>query len=507
MKKDISEKEEKIPSDEQTGPEIEDPKRFSAAKEPDLVETLKGWLKNQDMSIRSMLDHIKEVDQELEGQKINIVFANTINDSSFFQSADPKDQDKTTGKREYCLTEESDLCSFMQKKKNSYLRLYFLMLIGLRVVEVRQSEQYIEELNKYIGWDDEQVMEDVDMPFSEVCSVLSVRSIEIQKQTRSGHIVYEAIGYTEEQVYKIRTAFWKNYVNLRQPLIRWLIQLNDEQQYPSAVLAGKGLADLAQIDFSYLYEWVIFQGDTIHKLSQINCLARIMEYAWKTEKYRGNAQQILKDWMEQIGSKAWIVSLLCSLSEPDMVDQKDMRDCLKRRLDQFFMEQDWAGFLILKVHQERKLCHMIYDALAECFMESRGNTEKEMVCLQFLSLLLSECCLIPKTGAELTLLQVFQEQRRREVQSPMLCWLWRHRGYRNVLESILDQYLERLPEGYGETYLRMFIRMLAFTGERIDFENMEVYLQHSVNYKKLRSKQRLYQWLQGLIKQRMERRR
>ena len=315
-------------------------------------------------------------------------------------------------------------------------------------------------------------------------------------------MVQEAIGYTEENVRKLRKIFWRNYVSLRAPLIQWLAEVNEGKQYPGAVLAGIGLADFAQIDFAFIYDRVIAMGTDIHSEAQVYCMARIMENTWEIERYRNNVRHLLHHWMEQSKSQAWLISLVCYLSNINMVDRDKLQKCLKRKIEIFSIEQRWAGFLILKAHQNLELCRILYDALAELYVRAESKVEKKQVCLQFLTMLFVEGCVVSEKGGDLVFVQALRGKERVEKQKPMMLLIWRTLEYRRLLQNILDGYFSDLRTGFDENNLKNFIMMLAFTGRKTDFENMEVYLMRKSGCGNAVTKVQLYREIQELFMQR-----
>lgn len=472
---------------------------------PNSEESIKEKLKNLNAADEKMMQNLKEIIQELEGQNINIVFANTIQDSSFFQGAEYERKEELDDEQRYCLTQNEDFLLFMQDKKNSCLKIYLLMLIGVRVIEIRNLNSYMEQMKICIGWKEDQVLEDMELPFSRICRLLGVGQVEIRKHTQAGMIIQEAIGYNEEEIRILRRIFWENYMNLREPLIKWLTEINESKQYPGAVLAGVGLAAFAQIDFWYLYDKMVMQGKRNLSTGQIHCMARIMKNAWEIDRYRENVVYILRNWMEQEKSQVWLVSLVCWLLDTSMVERSKLQKCLKRKVEIFSPEQNWAGFLILKVHHSLELCILLYDVLAELYLEAKNKMEKEQVCLQFLSMLYMECCLISEKRENLAFILVLGQKECRERQKPMMLLIWRTLEYRRFLQSVLDKYLFEVSVEYGETGLKKFFMMLAFTGQKQDFENMEVYLKRKTQYGKYDIKMQLYQEFQEMLMQNRKR--
>lgn len=467
-------------------------------------ESIKKKLNDLDADNEKVRQILKEVIQEQEGQNINIVLANTIQNSSFFRSMEYKEKENLEDEQKYCLIRDEDFLMFVKKRKNSCLKLYLFMLIGIRVIEINKLNEYMEQMKLCIGWTEEQILEDMELPFSKVCCLLGVDRVEIRKNTKAGIIIQEAIGYNEEEIKILRRIFWENYVNLREPLIKWLTGINEGKQYPGAVLAGIGLAELAQIDFAFLYDRIEKQVKKIYTVQQISCIARIMKNAWEIDAYRENIVNMLHNWMEQEKSQAWIISLICWISNSSMVERSKLQKCLKKKIEIFSIEQNWAGFLVLKAHQSLELCHLLYDSIADFYIEAENRIERELVCLQYLSILYMESCLISEKGESLAFIQVLGEKECREKQKPMMLFIWRILEYRRFFQSILDKYLIGIPVDYDETCLKKLFMMLAFTGQKNDFENMEVYLKRKTGYEKHNIKMRLYQEFQELLMQRRQ---
>ena len=472
---------------------------------PDMESSAKNNLKNLNSPNEEILQDLKELFQEQECQNLNIVIANTIQDSSFFQNQNNQEMKHPKDEKNYCLTQEKDFLLFMHDKKNSCLKLYLLMLLGVRVIETNKLNYYTEQLKLCIGWNEEDPMEDTDLPSSKVCHMLGVEQFEIEKRTQAGMMALEAIGYTEENIRILRKIFWRNYVNLREPLIQWLTKVNDGNQYPGAVLAGMGLADFAQLDFAFIYDRLIVWEKKMHSEAQISCITRIMKNAWMTEHYRDNISHLLQHWLEQNKSLGWLVSLTCYVSDSAMVDAGKLQKCLKNKIEIFSLEQKWAGFLILKAHQSPVLCNILYNALAELYTNAESKVEKEQICLQFLTMLFVESYFVSEKGKDLVFIQLLTNKECAKKQKPMLFLLLKTLEYRRLLQSILDRYFSILPKAFDKSALKNFIILLAFTGQKTDFENMIVYLKRKSGCGNLTIKAQLCRELQEILMQKKKR--
>ena len=462
-------------------------------------------LKNLNTPSEETIRNVKELFREFEGQNINIVLADTIQDSSFFSDIKDTGEEKPEAEQEYCLTQEEDFLKFMDDKRNSCLKLYLLMLLGVRVIEINNLNHYTEQIKRCIRWNEEESTEDTDLPFSKVCRLLGVRQMGIQKRTQAGMMIQEAIGYTENDIRILRDLFWGNYMNLREPLIRWLAEVNEGKQYPGAVLAGMGLADFARIDFAFIYDRVVVSENKFYSEAQIYCMKRIMENAWKEERYRNNVKHLLHHWLDQDRSQSWLVSLVCYLSDANMVDKEKLKKCLEKKIEIFAIEQKWAGILILTAHQNPVLCSILYDAMAELYAKAESRTKKERICLQFLSMLFVENCYVSEKKGNLVLLKLMEDKECVRKQRPMMLLIWRNLEYRRLLQGILDRYFSNLPMEYDEVNLKNFFMMLAFTGQKSDFENMMVYLKRESGCGNMTIKKRLYRELQEVLIQRKKR--
>lgn len=445
------------------------------------------------------IQNLKDIIREYDGQSLNIVYADKIQGSSFFSNMQYEEKEKSKAEQFYCLTQEEDFLLFMHNKRNSCLKLYFLMLLGVRVIETNNLNRYIEQIKRCIGWNEEEPIEDTDMPFSKVCCLLRVEEMGIIKRTQAGKMTQGAIGYTANDIRKLREIFWKNYMSLRAPLIQWLVEVNEGKRYPEAVLAGIGLADFAQIDFAFIYEKVVVSENKFYSESQIYCMKRIMEYAWKEKRYHDNIKHLLHHWLDQGQYQSWLVSLVCYLSDKNMVEQDKLKKCLKRKIEIFAIEQKWAGFLILTAHQNPVLCNILYDVLAELYTKAESRTEKEQICLQFLAMLFAENCFACEKRETLMFIQVLEEKDCIRKQMPMMRMIWRDFEYRRLLQSILDRYINSFPLVLDKPNLKSFVIMLAFTGQKADFENMTVYLKRKSGCDNMAIKQQLYRELQETL--------
>lgn len=428
----------------------------------------------------------------------NLVIANTISESSFFKSPT---ESKGAEEKIYCLTEPGELHKFMEQKKDSMLKLYLLVLAGVRIVEKNELDSQALILASYLDTGEEKAFSgDRELPLSSITEQLNAREYVIEKNTPAGKTKAEAIGYTEEQAAKIRNILWKEYLFLRRPMTEWLLQVSKQSGFSASFLASEGLAKLCALDFSYAQDQVLNVLEKGKSIREIGCLAEILLEIAKHPGTQNYAVHLVKNWTRRNYSNAWLAGLTCYVREPSTADARILHERLCTTLtgENPYGQKTVIWYLGTLLHNNSVFGEMLYDAIAEAFSDADFEENKERISLNVLSLMLEEIYRAGKRTPKLVLIDLLNEDSIRKKALSMWRHVWKNYELRHLTQDLLDYYFEKISTT-GE-YMKLFFRMLAYTRVKADFDNTIIYLEHPGAGRKTR--EFLKNWLLELKKTR-----
>lgn len=478
-------------------------------------------LKNQ-QDIQGLADAVSSVLAELGTSgniTANFVIAKEIKKSSFF-SGDSKEEKGQAGEEQeegeqgqgkqddrsslYRLDDEKEMKRFITEQQDHMLFVYMLVLASMRVVEKSRLHDLAEKVRSYITDDRERFADGNQHPLYLILEQINALEYTIVKNTVAGRLELEGVGYPQDRAAKLREIIWKELVYLREPLLEWLLELNRKESYPMGVFAAEAISEYASMDFSYAYDHIIKPLTQADRISGFGTLGRVMTALYINDRYKENIRSLSSHWLSTgTSSKTWLAALSIYLKYPESAETGR----IKGKLIQVLSGEDYSSddevfkYLGILLCGYKELAGLVYIAAAEAFSGS-DKEKKELVCLNVLNLLLYEILMSRTSRRRLNLVDGVNDQECRKQIVCVYRHIWSDWMMRHMMETILDVYLEGTQAPDSSEYMKLFFRMLAFSGKKNDYENMMVYLDKGERRNAM--KKELLRWLYELRMARMQ---
>lgn len=111
-------------------------------------------------------------------------------------------------------------------------------------------------------------------------------------KTENTFICFESAAYSRN----ILECVWKEYIFLREKLIKWLSEYISDQNYSKAIRAIKALALFAQLEFDYFNKEVFPKLFLRKNIMSDYAIAQISLQINQNEKYKKNIENLYKYW-------------------------------------------------------------------------------------------------------------------------------------------------------------------------------------------------------------------
>lgn len=467
-------------------------------QEEGVNEEKEETVKNPEEDKKEFIEDIEKLFSYLgnvKGTVVNCVVANEINDSSFFQKQEKESLKE--GQKIYCLTEENGFWEFMQKYRNTRIQLYMLVTVGLGTVEKSQLDHLAISLNHLLGMETEDIAPDYGCSFTELRLQLNLTECVIKKETFAGTTDLDAIGYNKEQLDILRKLLWKEYIQLREPLLEWLLRLNETCDYPISICAGEALSEFSVIDFGYVYEHIIKQMLRRDTISNTGCLSRILLKTGGIKKYEANVAELVNNILDRRRSNFCISAMTYYLNFPEMIPQEKIDNMLKVVIKSEREGRKLFQNIIVLLRKYPIFASIFYRNVMEIYDEQGRYSDRKRVCEKVLSGLRLETYVLWTGSPKLMLIEELNDKRTREETTRLWRDIWQRKEMRMKLCDILDNYfgIGKNYVNFCTKYMYLFFRTLSFSGQKTDFDNMMLYLERSIYGEKSRIKEELKKYL------------
>lgn len=443
----------------------------------------------------------------------NVVIANEIHGSSFFESGEATE----TEDKMLCLNldDMAKLEAFFQyyKNKNNIIFYYIVSIACLGAIEKTQLDNVSRKLITYINSDTEEIVTGYNYTLSRLTQQLGLKELMLIKIRRNSEQKVEGIGYEEHKLKKLRNILWKEYVQLRKPMMDWLIDLYMHSHDETIILwSRKAILDYTEIDGNYICEYVERKISNWEHVSNLKFLCSLMLKLHQIDDVRMQTEGILNSWVKQHNRKLWLVSFSCfidlgnaGVNETDL--DEAIQECFTGSTDTD-NNQQISKYLLSEMRRQNKAKELVYRNFRAVYDSAAGKLEKERCCLNLLLLLLWDTIYCAGASSTNTVVYSLHEAEWRKLLSPVFYDIWSNADSRAILSDITDHLFQHLNTCDADTVniLKPFFQMLAFNRSKICYENVIVYLNRPVGEKRDDAKTAISHFLELQLLQRKKER-
>lgn len=389
-----------------------------------------------------------------------------------------------------------DLDTFIQKYKNTR---YVAMLITLSMIKIIPEQYFFtiaDLLNAKINSLNEGDKEDKDIFLSNEVVIRKLSAVKVQATINShiGKIPFECFMFKKEiSNSDMVRQIWKNYIFIRGEIYSWLIEISRIQELRKYILAHifQTITEIALMDFQFAQSHII--PDLIKGKNNDSefLLVKLLEKGLQLNTYKQNIDNLLIHWCTIDNS--WLWKIAFSLYDKDNKCKFHIK--LKERLHLIIKGELEAGtefihsdvvyryqygssidFGLIQEHDE--LAEIYIYELAKIFNKCCSRKEKIRFGYYFVNLFYQDFMEEGYPKYKMVFLNIFNNKELRKAMEPVIKYIWETRIFREEIVKILLLYLKLLCDNNRDSnYIKCFIRAIAFTGEKEDYDNTVRFLE------------------------------
>ncbi|MBQ3604308.1 MAG: hypothetical protein IJA02_10740 [Clostridia bacterium] len=419
------------------------------------------------------------------GDYSNVINADTINDSDIQRSESNALASKVS-KEKSQIKSEDDFEKFVDQYKNTKTLSALIAVASLDRIEERNFDYVCDELKSRLDELTQPTQEDLklDSPFESRYRLLKtafMRTLSVKRNTHTGLIDTNCICFSDETMAeRIRIWLWIMYPQFRSVVIDWLLHIGLSNDWFLSATAQNGVAEYATIDFDYTISKIITKLRKNLNNYNISTLSMIIERFYEKNLNKDNVENLLLQWISE-KNDLWMVSFrlwakgYAQKCEGKMLDV--INKCLfssERRKEKYFM------YIMGFAHRSEFISNSIINILNSHFTNCSQKSEKDYIAQTFLWLLLFDYFTTDEIHKLLVFVNSSNSKNTREKMRPIIHYVLGYHHMRKNLFEILNSFFAEYNANSGEwASTEKFIRELAFTGKKEDFERVISWLTKS----------------------------
>lgn len=323
-----------------------------------------------------------------------------------------------------------------------------------------------------------------------VLDILGARKVPATVKNETGDMEIQCIELKEpELIPGTAAAIWENYLEIREGLIEWLLEISRVREYRQILLyqITEAVAELAVLDFAYARSFIIPRFMHNESKDDFYFLRAILCKSLKSERCRKNADTLLCHWCK-LDNNDFLWKTALSLADEDAY--YDFSVCLSRRLSNIIkgeisrgipVESMPAGYLFkeetaipFQILQENSVAAMLYlEAVAEQFEACCTKREQLRFGYYFVMLMWKDYIGEGYPAYRSLFIDSVNQKSIGKRMGLLLRYIWQIQTFRErIVEPVLGMYIKEYQEKQVSWhYMKKFLRILAFTGREIDYRH------------------------------------
>lgn len=317
---------------------------------------------------------------------------------------------------------------------------------------------------------------------------------------------------------QVRRLAWQMYPQLRPILTKWLLDFQTRADSAAgralAHAAIRGLAVYASLDAAYACHHIIPQlENSCTTQADVRYLVTFIRQFMQAENCRMIADELLRRWCGKPGRFFWQIPYQLYSDKEQLRFCADVPDALRKRLQQDcnglrhsnpgWHTQD-RGYFLYPAHRNRASAALLAKEIAQCFSACKTIPDRYQMAVYFLVLFRWDYLTDFSSTPELSFLRSLHDKEARSFLLPVFQFIWRYVELRNTIRQVLECHFAELNSNDASgAYLERPFEFLAFTGNRIDYENTIKLLKDCARREDARPVSgHLIDYLSGILQQR-----
>lgn len=427
------------------------------------------------------------------GDNPNFISAENIENSNIQGRLESLVSDNNSSDEVIYLNDEKCFEKYVDKFKNSKVLLALIATASLEKIEETNFDFVCNELKEHLDMVVKPSEEDKlsDSPFESRMHLLNeaflTRTV-MKRNTHAGIINTNCICFcNKELALKIRNWLWNMYPQFRNVIVDWLIKLSNIDKWFLCAMAQNGIAEYSSIDFEYSLDSIFPKLYRNPNQSQIATLSFVIERLYEKGINEENVEKMLFDWFGYENSDLWMVGFrLCAKGYAQKCKEK-MSEILYKHIFVPYLRKDKCFLYIMGfAHRSEYISKELIDVLCKSFEQKKLKTQKDEVAKIFLWLMLYDLFTTDKTYTQLVFIECADTLEIRRKMRPIIHHILSNFQLRGELFEILNAFLIGYCINSGDwSRIEKFVRELAFTGKKEDFDRTINWLQKSKKNKQL----------------------
>ncbi|MDE6932913.1 MAG: hypothetical protein K2P37_09540 [Oscillospiraceae bacterium] len=285
---------------------------------------------------------------------------------------------------------------------------------------------------------------------------------------------------------QVRRYAWEMYPQLRPVLTEWLLHFQESVDSSAdralAYAATRELAVYASLDAEYACYYIIpLLESSCTAQADVKYLATFFRQFMQAEDCQMAGDEVLCRWCGKRDKLFWQIPYQLYSDEEKWRFCQDVPDALRKRLLEDHsglgrLNPGWygqnRGCFLYPAHRNRASAALLAQELSWCFSHCKTLQERYQMAVYFLVLFRWDYLTDFSSAPELSFLQGFHDKKTRSNLLPIFAFIWRYVELRNTMRQVLASHFAELnANAASAAYLEKPFEFLAFTGNRIDFQN------------------------------------
>lgn len=451
---------------------------------------------------------------------INTIVNNGIVNGDIQQGSMEMDKSQFTQKmrrEEYDFTKEKDIKQFIQEYCSKGEIFDFISVAFLECIpdfiwdEIRNILIKCFDIKSEFQNDQKNIF----MNEQQRLELLQLIKVPAECIVESGKIETKCVMLRYNEVGRnIVRIVWEQYGNLRKIIIDWLMELKKSEKI-SKILAyqiSNAFKNVAIIDWTYfrLNVCEVFMQEKGNY--NRNYLVEILTYYLKQTSYDKRLDEELCEWIRGQNIFLWEVAYRLYGINTKYKFHEKVRLQMKR-----YLLKDWKwrckgnGKFYSKwnprldmfpAYYNKELRKMIVECMGEIYNEYKNiYKEQDSFADYFIWMLSSDYKMERYAQYKLNFILVLTDKNVRQKVSGMYRELWEKNRIRKVWKIVLQEHFVELEKNEKNwDYMRDFFKIIAFTGKREDFYNVQNMLHNMTESVKICKE--IERWLYKLVEER-----
>lgn len=442
------------------------------------------------------------------GDNPNLINADNIENSNIQSRSATIDYQKSDISKTIQLNDEHSFERYVNKFKNTKTFFALIAVASLEIIEETQFEFICNELKGFLDVVIQPVEQEqsLDTAFESRMflydNAFLVKTVA-KRNTHAGLINTKCLSFSDKSLAeKVRVWVWDLYPQFRNAVIDWLIALNSLDKWFICTTAQNAIAEYSKIDFEYTLQTVFPKLYRKTNEAKIATLSFVIEKLYEKGMYEKNIEKLLLGWFGTINNDLWMVGFRLYAKGYVKNCKEKMYDVLYSHIfDPLFRKDKDFLYIMGFAHRSKHISNLLIDVISESFNNQRIKVGRDEIAKIFIWLVLYDFFTTDENYPLLVFADYANESDLRKRMRPILHHILNNYQMRSRLLEILNAFIIVYDEkSIKYTSIEKFIRELAFTGKKEDYERIVLWLsKNEKNENTSRFSRHMLKYLNGFL--------